>query len=181
MKTFKQVINEVFNKPVKWKWTKRERDYYVAEFNVEDSGETVPMMIRITSRFDLASAREIAEGKGRAIWEFVFSTSKDYAKGKGKSDIDIQNFKDPKAKFVVFSTVIEAGKEYAKKVKPEIFYLTAKEPSRKKLYKIMTKRFSKELGFNLDIFTMGGLEYYMLFKDKKWYKENKEDILDEME
>src|SRR5208282_405252 len=67
--------------------------------------------------------------------------------------------------YVVFSTLAKIMEEFIKKYKPYEFSFTAKEESRKKIYRIFTKKLSKKFNYSMNIETLGNEdEEYILTK-----------------
>ena len=100
---------EVLNKPAEWKWFKTSSREWKALFTIDDNKYVFK-----------------AETSDMERWQITFEI-----RGAGGKPHDISKTGN---EFKVFATVAEILNEYLKKVKPEIFWFTAKEPSRAKLY-----------------------------------------------
>ena len=100
---------EVLNKPAKWKWFKTNWREWIALFIIEDNKYVFK-----------------AETDDMERYQITFEI-----RGTGGKPHDISKTGN---EFKVFATVAEILNEYLKKVKPDIFWFTAKEPSRAKLY-----------------------------------------------
>ena len=100
---------EVLNKPAEWKWFKTSSREWKALFTIDDNKYVFQ-----------------AETSDMERWQITFEI-----RGAGGKPHDISKTGN---EFKVFATVAEILNEYLKKVKPDIFWFTAKEPSRAKLY-----------------------------------------------
>ena len=100
---------EVLNKPAEWKWFLKAPREWKALFTIDDNKYVFK-----------------AETSDMERWQITFEI-----RGAGGKPHDISKTGN---EFKVFATVAEILNEYLKKVKPEIFWFTAKEPSRAKLY-----------------------------------------------
>ena len=100
---------EVLNKPAEWKWFKTSSRQWKALFTIDDNKYVFK-----------------AETSDMERWQITFEI-----RGAGGKPHDISKTGN---EFKVFATVAEILNEYLKKVKPDIFWFTAKEPSRAKLY-----------------------------------------------
>ena len=100
---------EVLNKPAEWKWFLKAPREWKALFTIDDNKYVFQ-----------------AETSDMERWQITFEI-----RGAGGKPHDISKTGN---EFKVFATVAEILNEYLKKVKPEIFWFTAKEPSRAKLY-----------------------------------------------
>ena len=100
---------EVLNKPAEWKWFKTSSREWKALFTIDDNKYVFK-----------------AETSDMERWQITFEI-----RGAGGKPHDISKTGN---EFKVFATVAEILNEYLKKVKPDIFWFTAKEPSRAKLY-----------------------------------------------
>ena len=113
---------EVLNKPAKWKWFKTNWREWIALFIIEDNKYVFK-----------------AETSDMERWQITFEI-----RGAGGKPHDISKTGN---EFKVFATVAEILNEYLKKVKPSVFWFTAKEPSRAKLYdrfaKLIVRKHSK--------------------------------------
>ena len=100
---------EVLNKPAEWKWFKTSSREWKALFTIDDNKYVFQ-----------------AETSDMERWQITFEI-----RGAGGKPHDISKTGN---EFKVFATVAEILNEYLKKVKPDNFWFTAKEPSRAKLY-----------------------------------------------
>ena len=100
---------EVLNKPAEWKWFKTSSRQWTALFIIDNNKYVFQ-----------------AETSDMETWQITFEI-----RGTGGKPHDISKTGN---EFKVFATVAEILNEYLKKVEPEIFWFTAKEPSRAKLY-----------------------------------------------
>ena len=100
---------EVLNKPAEWKWFKTSSREWKALFTIDDNKYVFK-----------------AETSDMERWQITFEI-----RGAGGKPHDISKTGN---EFKVFATVAEILNEYLKKVKPSVFWFTAKEPSRAKLY-----------------------------------------------
>ena len=100
---------EVLNKPAEWKWFKTSSREWKALFTIDDNKYVFK-----------------AETSDMERWQITFEI-----RGAGGKPHDISKTGN---EFKVFATVAEILNEYLKKVKPDNFWFTAKEPSRAKLY-----------------------------------------------
>ena len=100
---------EVLNKPAEWKWFKTSSRQWTALFIIDNNKYVFQ-----------------AETSDMESWQITFEI-----RGTGGKPHDISKTGN---EFKVFATVAEILNEYLKKVEPEIFWFTAKEPSRAKLY-----------------------------------------------
>ena len=100
---------EVLNKPAEWKWFKTSSREWKALFTIDDNKYVFK-----------------AETSDMERWQITFEI-----RGAGGEPHDISKTGN---EFKVFATVAEILNEYLKKVKPDNFWFTAKEPSRAKLY-----------------------------------------------
>ena len=102
-------LTEILNKPAKWKWFKTNWREWIALFIIEDNKYVFK-----------------AETDDMERYQITFEI-----RGTGGKPHDISKTGN---EFKVFATVAEILNEYLKKVEPEIFWFSAKEPSRAKLY-----------------------------------------------
>ena len=113
---------EVLNKPAEWKWFKTSSREWKALFTIDDNKYVFK-----------------AETSDMERWQITFEI-----RGAGGKPHDISKTGN---EFKVFATVAEILNEYLKKVKPDNFWFTAKEPSRAKLYdrfaKLIVRKHSK--------------------------------------
>ena len=113
---------EVLNKPAEWKWFLKAPREWKALFTIDDNKYVFK-----------------AETSDMERWQITFEI-----RGAGGKPHDISKTGN---EFKVFATVAEILNEYLKKVKPDNFWFTAKEPSRAKLYdrfaKLIVRKHSK--------------------------------------
>ena len=113
---------EVLNKPAKWKWFKTNWREWIALFIIEDNKYVFK-----------------AETDDMERYQITFEI-----RGTGGKPHDISKTGN---EFKVFATVAEILNEYLKKVEPDVFWFSAKEPSRAKLYdrfaKLIVRKHSK--------------------------------------
>ena len=102
-------LTEILNKPAEWKWFKTSSRQWTALFIIDDNKYVFQ-----------------AETSDMERWQITFEI-----RGTGGKPHDISKTGN---EFKVFATVAEILNDYLKKVKPDIFWFTAKEPSRAKLY-----------------------------------------------
>ena len=100
---------EVLNKPAEWKWFLKAPREWKALFTIDDNKYVFK-----------------AETSDMERWQITFEI-----RGAGGKPHDISKTGN---EFKVFATVAEILNEYLKKVEPDNFWFTAKEPSRAKLY-----------------------------------------------
>jgi len=148
MKSFKQHIIELFDKPYKWR-----------KMGKIDVSKVDPAPKMVSYYFKTDDGREITvdvghlklKGKHKAVIEFTDETN-DFSfdlTGKGDS-------------FRVMSTILDAVKDTIETTNPELINFSAdkkegwrgtgaqdkrKETGRAKLYKTMVKRFASKLGY----------------------------------
>ena len=115
-------LTEILNKPAEWKWFKTSSRQWKALFTIDDNKYVFQ-----------------AETSDMERWQITFEI-----RGAGGKPHDISKTGN---EFKVFATVAEILNEYLKKVKPDNFWFTAKEPSRAKLYdrfaKLIVRKHSK--------------------------------------
>ena len=113
---------EVLNKPAEWKWFLKAPREWKALFTIDDNKYVFK-----------------AETSDMERWQITFEI-----RGAGGKPHDISK---TGKEFKVFATVAEILNEYLKKLKPDVFWFTAKEPSRAKLYdrfaKLIVRKHSK--------------------------------------
>ena len=102
-------LTEVLNKPAEWKWFKTSSRQWTALFIIDDNKYVFK-----------------AETDDMERYQITFEI-----RGTGGKPHDISK---TGSEFKVFATVAEILNEYLKKVEPDVFWFSAKEPSRAKLY-----------------------------------------------
>jgi len=115
MKTFKQFINEVGNKPARWKWTKSNASVYQAEFRIGDKGG-YKMEIKFHSQDE-----EIP------FWSVHFEYIADIVGVGTYRDTGTGN------SLQVFATVLDILKTFIAKEKPKAITFSGKD-GRQKIY-----------------------------------------------
>ena len=100
---------EILNKPAEWKWFLKAPREWKALFTIDDNKYVFK-----------------AETSDMERWQITFEI-----RGAGGKPHDISKTGN---EFKVFATVAEILNEYLKKVEPDVFWFSAKEPSRAKLY-----------------------------------------------
>ena len=113
---------EILNKPAEWKWFLKAPREWKDLFTIDDNKYVCK-----------------AETSDMERWQITFEI-----RGAGGKPHDISKTGN---EFKVFATVAEILNEYLKKVEPDNFWFTAKEPSRAKLYdrfaKLIVRKHSK--------------------------------------
>jgi len=159
----KRCVKESFDTGFDWKWRYKSSSKYSAEFIFGTNKDDV---------MDVSMYRWIDDA-----WEIEFGTNIEHGQRTKKNTMGIQNFDDPRMKFKIFGTVLAIIKQFLDKVKPEVIYFTAKETSRKKLYKTMLNKFAKKIKMGFEIVTgIRGEDYYIMYRNKNFWKDNKEQI-----
>jgi hypothetical protein len=119
-------LTELLKTDIDLKVIKKGSDKFEAGFNVDDK------------KFVFKGELELKPSH----WQVDFVRITD----KGTS-IELMKDLGLKGALKVFSAVSSALQEFIKNYKPDIFYFTAKEPSRVKLYRMMSKKISKMPGY----------------------------------
>jgi hypothetical protein len=133
-------LNEIFDKPAKVKWYNQDKRIWEGEF--ENDGITYSLDFYGSDSFDPT------DGK----WDLEFSISNwdndrdEELFGKSNSAYGVTN---TGGGVVVFSTVINAIKELIKKMDPKIITFEAKEASRQKLYKRLSRVIGSKFGYEI--------------------------------
>ena len=147
MKTFKEIIlTELLNIDVDLNVIKKTSKVFEVAFSIDDK------------QFIFKGQLELKPSHWQVDFVRVTET--------GKS-IELMKDFGLKGALKVFSAVKVALEEFIKNYSPLTFYFTAKEPSRIKLYRIMSKRISKLPGY---IFTgefWDDADNFMEFEFKK--------------
>ena len=133
---------EIFDRPVPYTWVaKTEEDYYEAKFFSRDK------------KFSVSFGKNYPKWYGDAIWQVSFVFEDPNAKNVGDmlGIESIMNWEDPKITLEVFSTVKEILDDWIKEVSPRDFFFTAKEESRKQLYKTFAVQIEKKYNYELKI------------------------------
>jgi len=133
MKSFKQHITEVLDKPLKWNEFTKAPTRRQAEFNVGEFGYVITMLIS-----DQGIAKRMGE-KAKMSVEFTLGSEGGVSKGQGKIH-DILKIGNAG---VVFATVIDYTKHVIKQENIGTVLFSGKEESRKSLYKTILKRMAK--------------------------------------
>ena len=152
MKSYKQYITEVFDKPLKWNEFLNRRmgtrgAIRKSEFRIGDLGYVITLRFAKTSKY----------GKAMSV-EFGIGDEGGVRKGHG-SKHDISGTGNAGQ---IIATVLDYTKNVMKKEKPNTIIFTAKEPSRKKLYKAIANRFKRD-GVVGNI-TVDGTKFYLEVK-----------------
>lgn len=110
-------VEEVFNKPLAYEWKSRAKAYWRGQFILPSKEEI----------------RVVIEKQISGEWEVEFYRQ------SHKRDVttEITGSGDP---IPVFSTVIAMIKEWIHSVKPKLFFFSAKEKSRVRLYRKLLER-----------------------------------------
>ena len=145
-----------FSQPYELKWEKRlDRNKATASL---PNGEILNIL------FSLELGHMRPEDK---FWEVEFSVGNHYK-------VDLTGEGDA---FRIMATVVSAIQSFIDEKKPNCLFFTAKEPSRRKLYKAIIKKFNTQLSFmERDFYTH---DVYFLFKKEKL--EDTKDFLEYME
>jgi len=140
-------IREIFDNPVPYRITTKTLKKFEVYFKVEKIGYTFT-----------ATGGFLSDNKYNFLLTFSSNTTlKNY-----RGDMILTGEGNP---YVVFSTLAKIMEEFIKKYKPYEFSFTAKEESRKKIYRIFTKKLSKKFNYSMNIETLGNEdEEYILTK-----------------
>jgi phosphoglycolate phosphatase-like HAD superfamily hydrolase len=141
MKSFRQ-FNELFDKKVDdWKLSFTDKYQSIYEFWFDGVDKVV-----------VDIAQRGYPGETIVSWELVFARNGQYnITGGGKA-------------LEIFATVGDIVKDFVKKKDPEHLYFSAKEASRKKLYRIIMRKLAKALNMNFEEEDIKGLSYFSLWK-----------------
>ena len=131
MKSFKEVITELFDKPVPFKWSIRKDDEWEGYFKVDGKKFMV-----------LATALD----EDGLVWEFLFAKASGMVPGLKATGEG--------GEIQVFSTVIAMMKQFTKEQNPLEIQISASKTdteneSRGKLYKRMIRTYSSKNGYKL--------------------------------
>lgn len=132
MKRFREYINEVLNKPVPWQWYNKDKYNYSAKFRVGDASYEVWLDNNTVPYGDNFHQDD---------WELVFRLSHLV----GNPDVSAYGITKTGGELVVFSTVIEIVKAFVREKQPGRIWFTAKEESRKRLYKAFLALVSRQI------------------------------------
>lgn len=123
------LLFEIFNQPVKWKYTYGSPTAIEADFQVNGKSYTV-------------WANQIDDSQYDDIWVVEFAL----VPTGGFNRYEITNTGD---EYIVFSTVIDIIKDIEDKYQMRAFSFLAKEPSRMKLYQRLVKRYFPSWKMNI--------------------------------
>jgi hypothetical protein len=153
-----EFITEVFERPVAWsEWTGYSESPFAYSFIIDDHGYKVHFNNETVFRTD--------------GFEIGFSLVKLGPDSKiNPNDPGATNLSNTGNEFKVFATVLDIIKAFIKTHHPEMLTFSAKEPSRKRLYRSMVKLLKQE-GFSTyytnDADDDPEEEYYYAFSDKR--------------
>jgi hypothetical protein len=133
MKSFKQYITEVFDKPLKWKEYIKTDISRKAHFDVGEYTYTI--WIRLGNK---RQAKILGEPRKMHL-EFMLDAEGGVSKGSDNKHL-ILNTGNAGA---VFATVIDYAKHVVKQEKVKEIIFSGREKSRKSLYKAMLKRMKR--------------------------------------
>lgn len=153
-----KILNEVFDKTYPFK----KVGSYPFEVNY-----------RFTSENGQIYDVDFANINDHKLWEVEF-----YIKGKDDNILDPRNpllysqdITGTGNEFKIFSTVIQIAKDFFKDYNEKVnaISFTAKESSRRKLYRHMVKKLSSENNLDYKIISpVGSEERYVVFRKGKW-------------
>jgi len=130
MKTFKSLLNELFDRPYRWK---KESGIFFYSFRSDDGGKFDVEFFKLSPRYDMEynlqftkDGRYAATGEGDApkVFATIFDIIKDFMK---KADFEELSFEASKG---------VSGKD---------------SKGRVRLYKTMVQRFAKKFGFTAKV------------------------------
>lgn len=124
MKRFQEYVTEVLNKPVAWRWTNKDQYNWSASFRVGD-----------------ASYEVWIDNNSSDDWELIFRLSHLI----GNPDVSAYGITKTGGELAVFSTVIDVLKAFIRERSPVRIWFTAKEDSRKRLYKAFLALVSRNI------------------------------------
>jgi hypothetical protein len=130
MKTFKQYITEILDKPLKWREFIKTDIERKAEFDVGDYSYII--WIRLGNK---RQAELLGEPRKMHL-EFILSSEGGVSKGDDDKHLILKTGNAG----AVFATVIDYAKHVVKQEKVKEILFSGKERSRKSLYKAMLKR-----------------------------------------
>mgnify|MGYP007044124281 FL=1 len=116
MLRYQQYLDESLDSAVPWRWTNKDQYTYIATFRVKDATYTVLI-------------DDVSGG-----WELTFKLS--HLSG-GKPGHDPYGVTGSGGEYAVFSTVIDIIKAFIREIQPMKIIFSAKEASRKRLYKTL--------------------------------------------
>jgi hypothetical protein len=129
MKTFRQ-FNELFDKKIKWEFTLVDNYTYIYKFKLNpELGVVDTVTVDITQHPERTTK----------MWELAFARNLSFDITGGGNALEI------------FGTVNDILKDFIKRKDPEHVFFTAKEPSRKKLYKTLVRKLAPKLNMRYDI------------------------------
>jgi|ETN02SMinimDraft_2_1059926.scaffolds.fasta_scaffold17289_2 hypothetical protein len=110
-------LSEALNTPVNYNWRDKGKSRWLGMFDVEGVNYIF----------------EASDSTNAGDWNVIFT---------GQGTMDITNTGNA---FTVFATIFAMLKEFVLKMKPKMFYFSAKEQSRRKLYQRFAKMIDKML------------------------------------
>ena len=132
-------LQELLDNPVPWERSEEQSPYeYSAEFDVEGVHYSATMI-----------------GDKDHPWELLF---------KATSGRDGWGITGTGNQFTVFATVFDFVKEAIKAKHMESFYFTAKESSRKRLYKLFAVNLAKAIGYTYKMIEEGEESYFIFVR-----------------
>lgn len=136
-------LNEILNKPYDMRVKSSDHLNWAATFRTDDN---IDYVIYIENNY--------------SEWEVIFKINSITALRMDKSPIGILNTGDA---FRIFATVLNFIQKFIEKIKPTRIVFSAKEPSRKKLYSALVKKFSKKFDYD---YTFKDSTFFMTKRDK---------------
>jgi hypothetical protein len=150
MKTFRQ-FNELFDKKSIADWELSYDGRYRTEYNfVLNGDEEVKVGFHLSPTSDKKNNPKEKEDPISYEIGFVRGDSSDIT-GEGNA-------------LEIFATVYAILKDFMKRKKPTHVFFSAKEASRKKLYKVLSRKLAKELKMNFEEEDIKDLSYFNLWK-----------------
>ena len=139
-------ITELMDKPLDWKMYVDQSNEFKADFELNDDLTYIfSAIVEIhTPPFIINMVDPTAN-----IWVIEFSIEDGSFELTGTGN-----------QFTVFATVADILKMFIFRRKPEIFYFSAKEDSRIRLYNVFAKKIAKNFKYNLYT-VFAGDEYYI--------------------
>lgn len=118
-------INEIFNNPIPVRWVTTTSNNWKGQFLISNEKENKKYIINIIKL------------EKNMPWEITFDLIKDKSK--------TQEITGTGDSFQVFSTVLNAIKQWMNATKPNAFLMTAREPSRQSLYRRMLQMLPRKI------------------------------------
>ena len=175
MKSFKQYITELFDKPYKWRktvWGKFDKEELLSREGTPAGDQAATAEYQFKTDDD-------REGIVYMNFQRDFGTKGNYLKAMAEFEVsgDYEMSGEGDAPRIM-STVIDALKDAIKWGQPDVIYFTAdkedaydKKTGRAKFYKAMVKRFASKLGYHQDDWDEGDQVKFILVS--KEYKKKK--------